>query len=183
MNRKRALRTLGRISIGLALVTAAAGVFVTVRTNARMAARYDVPVDSLTIDDTAEARARGEHLVKSLAKCVDCHGDDLGGKVMADDPMIGTLAGPNLTSAGIGKKANDCDTTDAKRFSNVVLGHLFDVIHPRSACSQPACTVFGSHTFRSDDEVRCFRIFLCLPAGLFQCLYSNPLLPKKFETA
>ncbi len=78
-----------------------------------------------------------------------------------------------IASAGIGKKANDCDTPDTEGFRDVVLGHLFDVIHPRSACSQPACTVFGSHTFRSDDEVRCFRIFLCLPAGLFQNYPSN----------
>jgi mono/diheme cytochrome c family protein len=74
-----------------------------------MARRYDVPVDSLTIQDDAATRARGEHIVRSLAKCVDCHGDDLGGKVMVDDTMVGTLAGPNLTSAGLGAKLSTDD--------------------------------------------------------------------------
>lgn len=109
MNRKRVLRTVGRVAAVLGVVTVAAAAFVTVQTERRMARRYDVPVDSLTIADDAATLARGEHLVKALAKCVDCHGDDLGGKVMVDDPMVGTLAGPNLTSGGVGAKLSTDD--------------------------------------------------------------------------
>ena len=32
--------------------------------------------------------------------CMECHGADLSGGVMVDDPMLGTLLGPNLTSGG-----------------------------------------------------------------------------------
>ena len=109
MNRKRALRLAGRACIAVAALTAVAAAVVTVQTDRKMARRYDVPVDTLTISDTPEARARGEHLVKSLAKCVDCHGDDLGGKVMVDDPMVGTLAGPNITPGGVGAKLTKDD--------------------------------------------------------------------------
>lgn len=109
MNRKQVLRTAGRVAAGLGVVTFAAAVFVTAQTERRMARRYDVPVDAIAIADTAEIRARGEHIVRSLAKCVDCHGDDLGGKVMVDDAMVGTLAGPNLTSGGVGSKLSKDD--------------------------------------------------------------------------
>lgn len=107
MNRK--LRFLGRASAVLGVLALSAAAVVTLRTNARMAARYDVPVEKLAIDDGPEARARGEHAVKALAKCIDCHGEDLGGKVMVDDGMVGTLAGPNLTRGGIGAKLTTDD--------------------------------------------------------------------------
>lgn len=109
MNRKRALRTGLRIAAVVALGVAAAATVITVRTNGQMAARYDVPVEPLTISDTPEARTHGEHVVKALAKCVDCHGEDLGGKVMVDERMVGTLAGPNLTRGGVGAKLTTDD--------------------------------------------------------------------------
>ena len=46
---------------------------------------------------------RGRHLVSSRYVCGDCHGENFGGGVMVDDPVIGTALGPNLTS-GRGSK-------------------------------------------------------------------------------
>jgi mono/diheme cytochrome c family protein len=43
------------------------------------------------------ALQRGRHLVESRYACTECHGRDLGGGVMIDDPAIGRLLGPNLT--------------------------------------------------------------------------------------
>jgi len=47
---------------------------------------------------------RGRHLVESRYACVECHGQDFGGGVMVDDPMIGRALGPNIT-AGHGSRA------------------------------------------------------------------------------
>jgi mono/diheme cytochrome c family protein len=44
------------------------------------------------------ALERGRHLVESRYACTGCHGRALGGGVMIDDPAIGRLLGPNLTS-------------------------------------------------------------------------------------
>jgi mono/diheme cytochrome c family protein len=54
-------------------------------------------------DAVALARAieRGGHLVGSRYVCADCHGESYGGGVMVDDPMIGRLLGPNITT-GVG---------------------------------------------------------------------------------
>lgn len=49
------------------------------------------------------AIARGEHLVKSRYACSACHGGNLAGGVMIDEPPIGRLFGPNLT-AGRGNR-------------------------------------------------------------------------------
>ena len=63
----------------------------------------------------ASARAvhRGEHLVTSRLGCNGCHGDDFGGKVLVDVPIVGTWAAPNLTlgNGGVtaGFSANDWD--------------------------------------------------------------------------
>lgn len=103
MNRKRVLRTLARVAASGAALALGLGTFVTIRTNQRLARRFEVPPSNLVVNDSPETLARGEHLVKALAKCVDCHGDDLGGKVMVDDAAVGTLAGPNITRGGLGK--------------------------------------------------------------------------------
>jgi mono/diheme cytochrome c family protein len=50
-----------------------------------------IPNDSATV-------ARGQYLARAIAKCVDCHGEDLGGKVAVDAGPVGMFYGPNLTS-------------------------------------------------------------------------------------
>ncbi len=46
----------------------------------------------------SQALARGRHLVESRYVCTACHGDQLGGGVMIDDPAIGRILAPNLTT-------------------------------------------------------------------------------------
>jgi mono/diheme cytochrome c family protein len=57
----------------------------------------------------AAAIERGRHLATAIAKCGDCHGDDLGGHVMVDDPAFGRLVAPNLTRGGQGTAARFSD--------------------------------------------------------------------------
>lgn len=57
---------------------------------------------------------RGRHLVDARYACVECHGRDFGGGTMLDDPMIGRLLGPNLTT-GRGSRTLDYTTRDWER--------------------------------------------------------------------
>ncbi len=61
-------------------------------------------------DDQA-AIARGEHLTQHIAVCVDCHGENFGGGYVVDDPVIGTVTAPNLTTGqgGLGGSLTDAD--------------------------------------------------------------------------
>ena len=72
----------------------------------RLNRHFDLPSASLTIPTDSAEVARGQHLAVAIGKCVDCHGDDFGGKVVVNDPAVGVFAGPNLTSGhgGVARK-------------------------------------------------------------------------------
>ena len=53
----------------------------------------------------SQALERGKHLVESRYACSACHGLDFGGGVMVDDPAIGRLLAPNLTTGSGGRTA------------------------------------------------------------------------------
>jgi mono/diheme cytochrome c family protein len=106
---RRVLKWIGIVLgglVGLILVAAAVAVAVT---SVRLNRTYDVSVSAVAIRDDGEALARGEHLVKALAGCEGCHGADLGGMVLLEDPAIMTLYGPNLTMGEGGAAATFSD--------------------------------------------------------------------------
>ncbi len=100
--------------VGLLLLTVG-GVYAA--SSSRMSKTFDVPNEQLeSLVGNPEAIAAGEHNVASFTKCVDCHGEDLAGKLVIPGGPIGTIGGPNLTSGGtvIGKYA------DVNDFENLV---------------------------------------------------------------
>lgn len=78
---------------------------------------YDVqpPAVSVPADDSALIREGGR--LANVYGCVDCHGPNLGGGIVIDDPAIGTLAAPNLTSGsnGVAPSYTDQDWARAIR--------------------------------------------------------------------
>ncbi|MFN8521699.1 MAG: c-type cytochrome [Chloroflexota bacterium] len=74
-------------------------------------------MQQIAIPTDPGAIARGEHLAVAITKCGDCHGVDLGGNVLVDNPVIGRLAGPNLTRGrgGVGGALKDEDWVRALR--------------------------------------------------------------------
>lgn len=71
----------------------------------------DEDASAVALDRAIE---RGRHLVEARYVCVECHGRNFGGGVMVDDPMIGRLLGPNLTS-GQGSRTLGYSTSDWDR--------------------------------------------------------------------
>jgi cytochrome c553 len=68
------------------------------RLAAKLSTRFAVTPTALAITHDAAAIERGRRLEGSRIECRGCHGDDLGGKVMIDNPAIGRVVAPNLTS-------------------------------------------------------------------------------------
>jgi mono/diheme cytochrome c family protein len=60
------------------------------RTYAVTPPRISIPSDDASI-------ARGRYLAETVALCSDCHGKDLGGRVLLENPAMGQLVAPNLT--------------------------------------------------------------------------------------
>lgn len=92
----------------LLLVLVAAGYFVG---SSKLSATYAVQTAALTVEPDSATLARGVHLV-NINGCRDCHGEDLSGKVMVDEPPF-RISASNLTSGagGIGDEytAEDFD--------------------------------------------------------------------------
>lgn len=94
------------------------------REERRRAADPSVPAEGEAPDPLAgvdlaavaleRAQARGKHLMESRYACLECHGKDLSGGVMIDDPAIGRLLGPNLTQ-GAGSRTQGYSFADWAR--------------------------------------------------------------------
>jgi len=105
---------IGLIVIG-ALIAPVAAAYLIVET--RLNRIYEIPAEELNIPADPESIARGEHLTTRLLGCTDCHGDDLGGEMLYNDPLFGQIAASNLTrgAGGIGAQYSDLDWEHALR--------------------------------------------------------------------
>ncbi len=90
------------------LVVVLAG-FVVVKSNSMLTKKYNPPNEPITVRNDSVTLARGTHLVTVISKCVQCHGDNLGGKPFIDDPKLGHVIAPNLTKGkgGVGNRYTD----------------------------------------------------------------------------
>ena len=83
----------------------------------RLVKEFDVQVASLAVPTDAASIKRGSHIVSSIGLCTECHGEDLAGEVMGNDPFFGRLVSKNLTSGrgGVGGSYSDEDFVRAIR--------------------------------------------------------------------
>jgi mono/diheme cytochrome c family protein len=102
-----------RVLLPIAAVAALATGAVYASALERLTRQYEVVPDVVAVRSDAEALERGRHLVEVVAACTGCHGPDLSGEQMADDPWLGRLWSSNLTPGrgGIG----DWSDTDLVR--------------------------------------------------------------------
>ncbi|GAB1489537.1 hypothetical protein MASR2M8_19900 [Opitutaceae bacterium] len=75
----------------------------------RLNRKHEVLERPVAVTTDAATIAHGKHLVTTRG-CADCHAPDLAGRVVMNDPMVGTIAGSNLTKGVGGLPA---DYTDA----------------------------------------------------------------------
>lgn len=114
-NRLKTLKLTGLLVVGLVLLAVAAIYGVS---SYRLNRARPVPLLArLTLSDDPDVLARGGHIATSLGMCTECHGGDLGGKVLTDAGPLGIIAGPNLTRGrgGIGGTMTDADWVRAIR--------------------------------------------------------------------
>ncbi len=79
---------------------------------------YDFGPSGLEIpNNDEEGIARGQHIVATFGFCTECHGENLAGAIMEDDPLVARLIAPNLTSGrgGIASRFTDDDWVRAIR--------------------------------------------------------------------
>jgi len=109
-------RILVRTAATLFAIVLVFAAFVFIRSELALRKVWKVGEGTLTASPGDEAVARGEHLAITRG-CTDCHGADLGGRVMMEVPAIGRMAGPNLThgAGGLPATFGDADFERAIR--------------------------------------------------------------------
>ena len=106
------------IPVAIAVVILAVAGWAYVASASMIGRVYPMPDLSLAVPGDAAAIARGEHLVRAVGACAECHAPDLGGRTYADMGPVGLVAGRNLTRGrgGIGTMFGDADWVRAIRF-------------------------------------------------------------------
>jgi mono/diheme cytochrome c family protein len=93
---KKILKITGIIIGMIVVLLAAYYTKVCISINNRLHTKYDVTPQTINVTYDSATLAVGGRLIKTKG-CTDCHGNDLGGKVFVDDPMLGFLIARNLT--------------------------------------------------------------------------------------
>ncbi len=108
---KRLVKWIGWIVVVLVVVVIGFVGYVYTASNRQMAATYTVTAPAITIPSDPASIARGKYLVERVSMCVECHGADLGGKVVEENFAMGRLVSANLTRGrgGIGGRYTDRD--------------------------------------------------------------------------
>jgi mono/diheme cytochrome c family protein len=109
------MKWIGIVLGGLIVIAALlAGVLYLVG-NARLAKSYAVQPEALAIPTDAASIQQGQHWADTL--CAHCHGADFSGKGLINDPKVGAVPAPNLTSGdgGAGGEFSDTDWVRAIR--------------------------------------------------------------------
>jgi mono/diheme cytochrome c family protein len=102
-------------AIALLAIVGVAGLYAW--TSNELAAKSPLPGHAFTAPTDSASVVRGEHVVRAIGKCGDCHGQDLGGDTLLDDPAMGLIYSPNLTrgAGGIGGTYTDAQWEAAIR--------------------------------------------------------------------
>ena len=114
---KKVLKWIGIGLAGLLALILLASVVLYILGSNRLNKSYDIQVETITIPTDEAAIARGQHLSEAVSLCQACHGDNLEGAVIDDDPTIAIITASNLTSGqgGVGAAYTDADWVRAIR--------------------------------------------------------------------
>ncbi len=108
---RKLLKWIGIILGGLLVLLIVAAVALSVIGGGRLAKTRNVEVEAISISSDEASLARGEHLVD--VSCRSCHGADLSGQPVIDEPPIGTIYATNIT--GLGETHSEADLVRAIR--------------------------------------------------------------------
>lgn len=120
---KKIFKWMGIVLGGLVGLTLLAGLVLYPIGMKKLTKTYpNIAVESVSIPTDADAIARGKH-VSVIWACTKCHGEDLSGRLLTNDPIegsiptFGSIPAPNLTSgdSGIGQSYTGTDWVRAIR--------------------------------------------------------------------
>lgn len=126
----RILKFIGIGLGGIVVLVALAAIAIYGVSESKLNRIYTAPSVHLTIPTDAASIERGRHLATAVSVCSDCHGENLAGGTVVDDPLIGRVGGPNLTKGknGKGNLLSDADMARVIRYGVLPDGHSVRVM-------------------------------------------------------
>jgi cytochrome c553 len=114
---KKVFKWIGIVLAGLLGMLLLALVVMYILGSNRLNRDYDIQVETISIPTDGAAVDSGRHLVEAVTLCQACHGDNLEGAVIDDEPNIALISAPNLTSGqgGVATYYTDEDWVRAVR--------------------------------------------------------------------
>jgi hypothetical protein len=111
------VRWAGYVLAGIVGLLAIAALAVYGLSESKIQARFETPAPTIAASTDPALIMRGERLVHTILVCTHCHGENLAGNVVVDDPAFGAAYGANLTSGqgGIGGLRSDAELARAIR--------------------------------------------------------------------
>lgn len=100
---RRVLKWIGIVLGALLGVVLIAIVVLFIKGTRELQQTMTVPTDHVDVSADQQSLARGKEIVTSF--CAECHGEDLGGQEMINDPTIGAIYAANLTAGQGGIQA------------------------------------------------------------------------------
>ena len=113
----RIFKWIGIVMLSIAALCGVAVGVVWMLSNKKLARTYDVTVAPVAIPADSASIARGRHIARAVAKCVECHGEDLGGTEFINAAPFAVIPARNLTGGrgGSGQAFSDIDYVRAIR--------------------------------------------------------------------
>jgi mono/diheme cytochrome c family protein len=96
---KKVLKWFGILIGGVLVLIILLGIGLNVSTSIRLNKNYEIPVSQVSVPNDSASIEHGAYIYKTT--CAGCHGKDLSGTAFFNDPAIGSIPAPNLTS-GLG---------------------------------------------------------------------------------
>jgi mono/diheme cytochrome c family protein len=95
------------VALAVALVA-----YVYIASGRLMARTYALDAPSIVIPSDPASIGRGKYIYEKVAICAECHGKDLGGRVVEETLVMGRLVAPNLTAGSGGLRSRQPDYSD-----------------------------------------------------------------------
>ena len=137
----RGLLMLVTIVVAIAVIFVA---YVLFESSRLMAKTYAVEAPVVPIPSDAPSIARGKYIYEKVSMCSECHGKDLGGKIVEDNPLFGRLVAPNLTRGRGGLPSDYADEDLVRVLTNGVKRNGRSVIFMPSADFHFTATDLGA---------------------------------------
>lgn len=105
------MKWVGIVLASLAGILALATIVVYAISARRISKTYSFDDPPLNAPTDAASIVKGQHFVQAIGKCANCHGDNLAGKVVFNDKIMGRLYSANLSAAKAALEAHSPTAT------------------------------------------------------------------------